>query len=56
MIWNILCIRKVWSDSSVQKTQEVQYADLVAAEKSSQSSYNINSDVENLTELKAIIK
>ena len=56
LLWNILCIREIWSDSSVQKTQEVQHASSAAARKSSQSFHNISSCAENLTELKAVMK
>ena len=56
MLWSIFCAEKVWSDSSVQKTQKIQYANLAAAKKSDQNSHHVNSDVENLTELKATVK
>ena len=56
LLQNILCIKKVWFNSSVQKIQEVQHADSAAAEKSSQSSHYINLCVEDLTESETAVK
>ena len=56
LIWSIFCVREIWSDLSVQKTQKIQYASSAAAEKSCQDSYHINMSAESLTEFKAIIK
>ena len=56
MIWDIFCIRKIWSNSFVQKIQKIQHASLTAIKKFSQNFYFINLNVENLIELKATIK
>ena len=55
-LWDIFCIRKVQLNLFVQKIQKIQHADSIAAEKSSQSSYYINSCAENLIELKIAVK
>ena len=55
-LWSILCIEEVWSDSSVQKIQEVQHASLAAVRRFDQNFHHVSSDVENLTELKAAVK
>ena len=53
---SIFCIKKVWFDLSVQKTQKIQYASLAIARKFDQNSHHVSSDVENLAELKAVMK
>ena len=56
LIWDIFYIRKIWSDSSVQKIQKIQHASSAAAEKSCQDSHHVNMSTENLIELEAMMK
>ena len=56
LLWSIFCAEEVWSDSSVQKIQEVQHASLIAVKKSDQNSHYISSSIENLTEFKTAVK
>ena len=55
-IWDIFCIKKVQSDSFVQKIQKIQHASSAAIKKSDQNSHYISSDIEDLIEFKAVIK
>ena len=56
LLWSIFCAEEVWSDLSVQKTQKIQHANSAAVKKSDQSFHHVNLNVEDLTELKTVIK
>ena len=56
LLQSIFYAEKVWSDSFVQKVQEIQYASSAAIKKFNQSFYLVSSDIENLIKLKAAVK